>query len=296
MFLTIITATYNRAYCLANIYESLLANDKSLFEWILVDDGSTDETEDLVNKWLARKEINLKYIKKHNGGKTSAIIEGFKLELRGEFTLVLDSDDYLVPNIISKFFKESSQLNSNNIGMIGLKINSKGDLIGTKFTTNESNYIDLYFGENRIYGDKLFIINTKLYSKSFIDPFKNEKFIPDNIPYILTNNFGSLRCLNYPVYIGDYLEDGMTANVLKMAANNINGFILEKKMLQTQNLSLKEKIMNEVKYISYSFAGSKKVKEIICESSNKFFTALLLIPSYILTIRRIKQIKNIRIS
>ncbi|WP_291059904.1 MULTISPECIES: glycosyltransferase family A protein [unclassified Empedobacter] len=294
MFLSIITATYNRAYCLDKIYNSLLTNDRNLFQWILVDDGSSDETELLAEKWEKEDKINFIYIKKNNGGKTSAIIEGFKNYPKGEFCLILDSDDYLEDNIIKKLKEESQTLTKANIGMIGLKKNSKNELIGTSFTCNESNYIDLYFGKNRIYGDKLFIIKTKLYSRSFIPPYPREKFIPDNIPYIKTNSLGLLKCLNYTVYIGDYLEDGMTANVLNMAAKNINGFILEKKMLQSEKLPLIEKIKNEVKYISYSLAANNSYKEVLKNSNNFMITALLIIPTYVVTYKRIQKIREIR--
>ncbi|PWN60617.1 glycosyltransferase family 2 protein [Chryseobacterium oncorhynchi] len=295
MKLSIITATYNRAYCLPNIYNSLLTNDKDDFEWILVDDGSDDNTEDLAKAWIEEAKINFKYIKKINEGKTKSIIKGFDSAPNGEYTLVLDSDDYLVENIISFLKKELAELNDEHIGLVGLKSDTNDNIIGSKFKCSSTTYLDLYFGkENKIYGDKLFIIKTSLYKKSFVSPFDGEKFIPDNIPYIKTNKFGNLKCINHVIYKGDYLADGMTSNVLKMAANNINGFIFEKKMLQEQKLNIIERLKNEIKYISYSFSGGKQPMQIINNSSDKIFTIFLLIPTYLVTYKRIEKIRNIR--
>lgn len=296
MFLSIITATYNRAYCLPNIYTSLLTNNKDDFEWILVDDGSIDGTESIAKVWMNENKINFRYIKKENEGKTSSIIRGFDLFPKGEFSLVLDSDDYLYEGIIDVLKKECTTLSEDQIGIVGLKSDLRGNLIGSKFSVEFSTYIDMYFGKQKVQGDKLFLIRTYLYKKSMVKPFPNEKFIPDNIPYINVNKYGNFKCMNIFFYKGDYMQDGMTNNVLKMAANNINGYIFEKEELQKQPLSLKEKLTNEIKYISYSFAGFRSPSKILRMSNNKLLTSFLLFPVYIVTYSRIRKIQKIILS
>ena len=99
--LTIFTPTYNRAYTLPRLYKSLCQQTAQDFEWLVVDDGSTDETQMLFNTWLEEGKIPIRYITKENGGKPSAYNIAAK-EAKGELFLCVDSDDYLVDNAVEK--------------------------------------------------------------------------------------------------------------------------------------------------------------------------------------------------
>ena len=100
MFLTIFTPTYNRAYILPNLYESLVNQTSKDFEWVIVDDGSTDETESIVKKWIAESRICIKYIKQENQGKHIAINTGTE-HADGELFFIVDSDDSLKNHAVS---------------------------------------------------------------------------------------------------------------------------------------------------------------------------------------------------
>lgn len=279
MKISIITATYNRAYCLDNIYQSILSNQNVQdVEWILVDDGSLDNTEVLANKWLDEKKVNFRFFKKQNGGKTSAIKLGFDNNPKGDYTLVLDSDDYLANNAIEIIINNLKMLNEQYIGIAGLKCFTNGKLVGEKFLIKKSNYINLYFGRNSISSDKLFVIKTDIYRRSYELPIENEKFMPDNIPYINANSKGLYKLVNEILYFGDYLEDGMTNNVVKMAKNNINSYIYEKMRLQREKLSFKHSILNTVKYIHYSLIAERNFNKIVSYSGNRPLTVLLYLP------------------
>jgi len=295
MFLSVITATYNRAYCLPNIYNSLIFNDRKDFEWIIVDDGSIDDTEQIVKEWVNEDKINIRYIKQSNGGKTRAVMNGFSQTINGVFAVVLDSDDYLVEGIISILKAEAESLPDKCIGLVGLKSDLEGRVIGTQFTKPFCSYLEIYFGRKPVHGDKLFFIKSVFYKSSFIPPFLGEKFIPDNVPYILTNKYGYLKCLNKIVYRGEYLADGMTANVVKMAAKNIRGFILEKNMLQSERIALKERLKNEIKYIYYSRGGGMTFAEVFSKSRLKFYTALFYFPVLMFFRSKIKELRKLNI-
>ncbi|MGG5502301.1 glycosyltransferase family 2 protein [Myroides odoratimimus] len=295
MILSIITATYNRDYSLPQIYSSLLANSTVIeFEWIIVDDGSTDKTEELVKGWLADEKIRIVYVKQANGGKTRAIINGFSQKPKGDFTIVLDSDDYLTNEFFSNLREELPKLDKKLLGIIGLKGTLDGNLIGGKFVSTFSTYLDLYFGSNKTHGDKLFVIRTDEYKESFKLPYEGEKFIPDNIPYLYMNDKGKYLCVNKIFYKGDYLADGMTSNVLRFASKNIRGYIYEKQLLQQTSISLKEKIKNEAKYISYSLGADYSWSRVVKDSNDKIVTGILLFPVSILFRKRIKAIKKFR--
>ena len=247
----------------------------------MVDDGSTDNTEALAKKWADEKKINFRYYKKPNGGKTSAIKLGFDNNPKGEFTFVLDSDDYLADNAIEIILTNLKKLDSKYIGILGLKAFTDGKVVGEKFPIGESDYINLYFGRNAISSDKLFVIETNIYKDSYDLPLNNEKFMPDNIPYINANSQGKYKLVNEILYYGDYLADGMTNNVFKMAMNNISCYIYEKKRLQAENLSFKFAVFNTVKYINYSILAEKSYTDIINYSENKCLTKLFYLPVYL---------------
>ena len=296
MEISILTATYNRAYCLPQIYNSILRNKKiNEVEWILIDDGSNDNTEQLANKWLEEKKINFRYYKKDNGGKTSAVKWGLDNNPRGKFTFILDSDDYLADNAIEIMLNNINNLDNKYIGILGLKGFTNGKIVGQKFSKCESDYIQLYFGKYPINSDKLFIIRTEIYKDSYELPLHGEKFMPDNIPYINANSEGVYKLINEILYFGDYLEDGMTNNVFKMAMNNINSYIYEKKRLQSEDLSLKYRLFNTVKYIHYSILGKKSFGDLINYSDDKILTASLYLPVLVgLSHYRKKQLDDLK--
>lgn len=99
MIVTILTPSYNRAHTLNRLYESLEKQSKKDFEWLIVDDGSTDGTRDLVDKIKKDATITIKYIYKNNGGKHTAINEGVKI-IETPLTFIVDSDDYLTEDAI----------------------------------------------------------------------------------------------------------------------------------------------------------------------------------------------------
>ena len=102
--ITVFTPTYNRAYTLGDLYESLMAQSCFDFEWLIVDDGSTDNTEELVKNWLDNGRFEVRYIKKPNGGKPSAINCGLE-HARGEYFWIIDSDDTATPDGVETCIK-----------------------------------------------------------------------------------------------------------------------------------------------------------------------------------------------
>ncbi len=293
MLFSIITPSFNRGYCLHRIYQTLIQFDPQDFEWILVDDGSTDDTMSIVQPWLDEKKLNIRYIKQNNAGKTNAVIHAFDQKPVGTYTLVLDSDDYLLPNALELIKRYISELRAEEIGLVFLKSNTVGEIIGTEFNLETSTYIEMYFGKYKCEGDKLFIVHTALYKESLVAAYPGEKLIPEGVIYMNMQRYGKFRCVNKILYAGDYLADGLSSSTTNLAANNINGFILEKRMLQDQPLDLLSAAKNYVKYISYSISGNKSFREIFYHSRNKFLIFLLLFPAFVLSWKRISQIRAI---
>ena len=104
MKLTILTPTYNRGYILRRLYESLISQTDKEFEWLIIDDGSNDNTEILVDEFIKCNEIKIRYIKQSNGGKHRALNTGISV-IDSELTFIVDSDDYLLPYAVEEIFK-----------------------------------------------------------------------------------------------------------------------------------------------------------------------------------------------
>ena len=105
MLLTIFTPTYNRAYSLERLYKSLVTQSLKDFEWLVVDDGSTDNTEELINKFVSDNKVKICYFKQENGGKHRAINRGAAMA-QGDYFLIVDSDDYLTSDAVESIKRE----------------------------------------------------------------------------------------------------------------------------------------------------------------------------------------------
>lgn len=292
MKISIITPAYNRVDTLLRLYQSLLSQTNKNFEWILIDDGSTDNTDIKAREWIAESKIEMKYYKQVNQGKTIALVQGFSMNPTGDYTLVLDSDDFLADTAIENIIYN---INSNDeyIGVVGLKSYTNNKIVGTEFKEKENTYLNLYYGNNRVKGDKLFVIKTNLYRNGIVSPLNGEKYMPDNVPFLRLNGKGKYIFINKILYYGDYLQDGMTQNVKKLVMKNINSYIYEKNISQKLNFKIFDKCKINIQYIFYSLLAGNSFLQIYNSKYNKLFTLIFYIPSvlYFLIMRKKYLIK-----
>ncbi len=243
--ITIFTPTYNRAYILPQLYKSLQQQTTNDFEWLIVDDGSTDETEQLVQSWLGEENnFSIRYIKQLNGGKQRAVNNGVNNAHCPLFWIV-DSDDYLPDNAVEIAIKwfETIKEYENFAGISGLRGCNTGILGGTF----EGEYIDCTSLERYKYnitGDKSEIFYTDILKKFPFPEFKGEKFVPEALVW---NRIASaeykLRWFNEVIYITEYLPDGYTRNVDKNLITNWQGYSLYVKEVVKSKMPVKDKIL-----------------------------------------------------
>ena len=163
MKISIVTATYNRAKNLENLYRSILKQNSKNMEWIIIDDGSTDETNKIVEKFIQEKKIDIKYFYQENSGKMQAINNVIK-HITGEFFLECDSDDYLTDNAIKNITEAIKENKKQNVyAYVFLKLDQNLNIIGTKIKNEkrESTMFDLYFKDNTE-GDKALVFNSNI--------------------------------------------------------------------------------------------------------------------------------------
>lgn len=252
--LTVFTPAYNRAYTLHKCYESLKRQTNKNFKWLIVDDGSTDNTKELVMKWKEEVDFEIKYIYKKNGGMHTAHNTAYE-NIDTELNVCIDSDDYLTDDAVEIIINEWKRVKNENLAGLGaLNIFEDGKVIGTKFPENlkTAKYFDIY-NKHGVKGDKKFIYRTEL-TRCFPYPeFEGEKYVGLDYKYKKLDEKYEVALVNKVVCIVEYMEDGSSKNMLRQYRNNPKGwcfFRLEN--LKIPNTSIKYKFKESVHYISSS--------------------------------------------
>lgn len=232
---TIFTPTYNRGYILTNLYNDLKKQTFKDFEWLIVDDGSTDNSEELINKFKSENVLNINYIKKENGGKHTAINTGVK-NASGELFFIVDSDDGLVNDSLQVIIDEWNSIEdkSNLSGVVGLCEHTNGEIVGTKMPEEHKicHFADLYFKYN-VKGDKSLVLLTDVIKKYPFPERKEVKFLPESVVWHEISKDYTVKCINKTMIIRDYLDDGLTQNI--MSKSSLKGRALEFLYLINQN-------------------------------------------------------------
>jgi glycosyltransferase involved in cell wall biosynthesis len=251
--LTIFTTTYNRGYCLHQVYESLVRQTLSDFIWMIIDDGSTDETESLVQSWIEENKIEIQYIQQQNKGMNGAHNTAYA-NIKTLWNVSIDSDDYMPDNAVELILKNTPDLDSKFAGIVGLDGDSKGNIIGTKFpvTLTQSTLSDLYH-KHGVKGDKKIVYRTEIIKKYTPYPvIEREKFIPPGYLYRLIDQNYVLKPINEVLVIVNYQKDGFTKNLFSLYRNNPRGFALHRILKINLSTKLKERFKNMVHLISCS--------------------------------------------
>ncbi len=247
IFCTIFTPAYNREKYIPRLYESLRKQTCKDFEWVVVDDGSTDNTEQIFNNILKNnKEFNVIYKKVENGGKHRAINKGLDLA-KGKMFFIVDSDDYITEDAISKIKEWENTLNNSKLKFGGLGfLKGFDDKTITGKTFNNKQYVDATSAERKKYnilGDKAEVFYTNVLKEHKFPEIEGEKFMPETVVwYKLSQEGYKLRWINQIIYIAEYLEDGLTSDGMKIYINNPKGYLLNTQItLETVKLSFVEK-------------------------------------------------------
>lgn len=277
--ITICTPTYNRGHLLKNIYDSIAIQQFNDFEWLIIDDGSTDNTEQIVNGFINEKLINIKYIKKENGGKHTALNIGID-NAKGELFWIVDSDDYIKEESLKYVWEQWEKIDKKQCfaGIAGLRGYKDGSIIGTK-TFGE--YIDTdalsYRYKYRIIGDKSEIYRSDILKKYRFPEFQGEKYLTEAVVWNRIANDGlNLRYLNKVIYICEYLEGGLTNTSDKNIMDSWKGTTLYyKELLSYKEVPLRDKILNGARaYLHYCYEKKIGFKGILNITKNPMYILL----------------------
>lgn len=275
--ITVFTPAYNRAHTLPRTYDSLINQTCQDFEWLIVDDGSTDGTSALVNDWITEGRIAIRYIYQDNQGMHCAHNTAYK-NIFTELNTCIDSDDYMPSDAVEKivaFWKE----NGSNLysGIVGLDYAENGGLIGTSFPkgVRETTLSGFYSCGGR--GDKKLVYRTDVIRRYPEYPvFKGEKYFSLGYKYLLIDQDYKLLTLNEPLVIVDYQVDGSSFNMYRQYWNNPNGFMFLRKEHMRLYPSAKKKFKSCVHYVSHSLRAGRR-KDLF-DNPYPFLTFLAIFP------------------
>ena len=272
--LTIFTPTYNRAYVLGKCYESLKRQTVKDFIWLIVDDGSSDNTKELVSSWIEEKILEIKYIYQEMHGAHNTAYENIDTELN----VCIDSDDYMPDDAVEKILNFWEKNKSDEIaGIAALDAYESGQVIGDRFPDNlkTSALFDLHY-KYKIKGDKKLVYRTELTKQYPYPIFAGEKYVSLSYKYTMIDREYPLALMNEVLCIVEYMEDGSSLNMINQYRKNPKGFAF----LRIHNLNNPKakpifKFKECVHYVSSSLISKNKkyIKESPCK-----LTTILAIP------------------
>ncbi|OPC59898.1 hypothetical protein BAY08_15230 [Elizabethkingia anophelis] len=258
--ITIFTPTYNRANHLQKLYESLLNQSSKDFEWIIVDDGSQDNTYEIVTSFVNENKIIIRYFKQENAGKHIAINKGVELA-EGELFFIVDSDDYLLPNAIA--FIQSKYIEIKDIPSIGGLSARRGyksnQLIGSdNFSKPIITDVFKFRYMHNVSGDMAEVVKTSVLKKYPFPQINGEKFCTESLVWNRIGLRFEFLWLPDIIYIGEYIKGGLTDNNFKIRKQSPESILLFYKELQEMPIPVFHKIRANINY--WRFAKFSKEK------------------------------------
>ena len=229
--ITVFTPTYNRAHLLTRLYESLCQQTYKDFEWIIVDDGSTDQTQSLIKNLELRIKIDascdnsdfkglggIRYIRQSNGGKHRAINRGVQ-EALGELFFIVDSDDLLPEDALQTVVEHWAAVRDDVCigGVCGLDMTPNGTVIGSGLAKGEqiSNSLDIRL-KYHVTGDLKEVFRTSVLREFPFPEYESEKFCPEALVWNRIAQQYNLLYFNQPIYIAEYQEGGLTDRIVRV--------------------------------------------------------------------------------
>lgn len=278
--LTVFTPAYNRADLLTRCYESMCKQTNKNFIWMIVDDGSTDNTREISESWVKNtKDFQVIYIYKENGGLHTAYNTAIA-NIDTELCVCIDSDDFMPDNavgLILDFWKKNGS--DKYAGIVGLDFNMDGNVIGDMLPDIKSvNLIGLFTGKyNIVNGDRTNVVRTELYKKyAPMKVFKGEKNFNPHYMHLQISEEYDFLVLNENLRFVDYQETGMSNSMLKQYRSSPNSFAeIRKLYLSFKDTSLKFKIKHSI-HLASSCILAKKTMSSVKDNPYKLLSVIAL--------------------
>lgn len=296
--ITVFTATYNRGHLIQRIYQSLLRQKEFNFEWLVIDDGSQDQTEDLFNDWTSRDNpFEIRYYKQENRGLIRTLNRGIELA-RGEYFAKIDSDDYVVDDYTTNISKWVASIeNSTSIYAVsGVRVTPDGIPLKGKWPDipKEPGFVDATDLERAAYdldADMCEAWRTDVLRNYPFPVWNGEKFAPEQIVFnqIALDGY-KIRWYPVAMSICEYQEGGLTKGARKLEIENPMGYAMMYNHKLKYDISLKQKLYYAMQCTALSTVGHNP--QYIFKSNMPAATLATLVPGVFLAIRRKRQYRQ----
>lgn len=268
MTVTIFTPTYNRGYTLPRLYQSLIKQTAGDFEWLIVDDGSVDNTEDVVRRFIDERILKIEYYKVSNSGKHSAINFGVR-KAKGSLFFIVDSDDWLASQAVERILYHFSRIESDEqfAGVVGLRAFENGERVGGEinFDILDCSYLELRY-VRKIKGDMVEVFKTDILRQYAFPAFQNEKFCPEALVWNRIGRTYKMRHFCEKVGFCEYLPDGLTAKITRLRMESPEASLLYYSELYRMPVPVGQKIKAAINYWRFSYNSKRnylsKLKQI----------------------------------
>lgn len=294
ILLTIFTPAYNRAHTISRTYKSLVKQDCKDFIWLVVDDGSTDNTAELIKEWQKQDNgFEIRYVYKKNGGMHTAHNVAYE-NIDTEINTCIDSDDELAEGAAKAIIDKWLEVRDKGyVGIIALDYNlNTGKVIGKGFPEELTETTVSGYYNSGGSGDKKLIYRTDIINQYPEYPvFEGEKYVSLSYKYLLIDQEYKLAVLNKNVCNVEYQPDGSTNTMYSNYAKNPKGWAFWRKVRMQYDVSKKRLFIDCVHYVSSSLLS--KNKHFIKESPKKLMTFFAIPFGMLFTIYiRVKARKN----
>ena len=248
--LTVVTPTYNRSACLKGCYDSLLSQTSKQFVWLIVDDGSTDDTQSVVKNWMEDGRIRIEYLKKENGGKASALNLALD-HIQTLYTVCLDSDDTFLQGAVEKALDQLKRIREDSTccGILALRNAANGNVMGGKSIPKEMAFVtaaDVIL-KLELRTEYICFYKTDVLKQYRFPEYEGEKFVPPSwMMFQITQDYRYKTSWDR-FCTCEYIADGLTKNKKKVILKNPKGYSCAKRwsfdLAPTLRLTVKNGIM-----------------------------------------------------
>lgn len=280
--LTILTPTFNRKNEIVRLYKSLCNQSNKNFIWLIIDDGSTDDTKEVINKFILEDKIEITYYYKNNGGKHTAL--NFAMDkINTEYIVVVDSDDFLNVNDTNNIYKYIN-IKSDFIGIVFPRDNEYNRNINLNELSNKYiDIMDLKFLLNKNI-ETTILIKSSFFKRYEFPIFKNEKFLSEEIIYDKMSSDGKFLFIEEYIVKSEYMNDGLTKSIYKMYRNSPKGTILlfNERYYFLKKYKFKIRVKNRIKtIINLNALCMFTKKNIFNNTPNIVLSIIFIFPSII---------------
>ncbi|MGN1159546.1 MAG: glycosyltransferase family 2 protein [Lachnospiraceae bacterium] len=283
--ITVLTPTYNRAALLKRLYDSLVNQSCQEFIWLVIDDGSNDDTEQVMQEFQQENRITIQYQKQENGGKHRALNRGIA-QIETPLTYIVDSDDFLPVDAIEMIlqYHQKYKTEQHLCGYSFLRCYEDGTVNTAYFKKDEeiAAFRDIRINGN-IGGDKAEVFYTDILKQYPFPEYDGEKFLPEDLVWMQMSGPYQMVHINQCTYISEYLEGGLTRTGRAMKIHSPRGMMHRSQVyLSDPKVCFKVKVKMMLLYIIYGkFAGIRS-RELREDINQKLLFLMLLLPAHMI--------------